>query len=1346
MAGAGPDVVSDSSFSAEDFAVAQRMEDIMCNIEDNIAAGYPLQHRARSRHQVSDSYHELLARIITASGGDILYKSEFPIDIIAWCIELSSFPLASARHVGASTCMSLGVAVVKKVRAEQQVLANLKGQAGRRSRGAGIAAGSQDRITEQERRIAYLRDEILQPAMEGVFTHRYRDALPDIRQDMVTFLGQWIVQWPEQYLNNSCLKHFGWMLGDESVAVRTACCEALVEIFSLDPALREKADDFFARFKPVFLQLPRSTSADVAAASLRMLQAAQRMGGAAGWVTEDDVAAVCEVMMYREEEEVRHAAGQLFVQTMEAFRSAPEAPAGAAALRPTSAELASSSMVSKHEAQHDQLLTLVEFVTTYMGGGTTMLGYRLSTEQTAQVLQGGDALYEMLCVVRCLYPLEEAAVLRNWEAMLSLVMLESKDTGSETDIVMNPVEQCALLALIAAAAQCAAEEDTGKAARVDKSIERARHAMTELMCRALPDLLDKYRGNATTLHYVVQAALHMDMPGIPANQPVLFKAIIQRLTDIWGRSSEEHVVAPLAMLFSRLCADDCSHSSAAIATLATAVAQDTVEIRALATGGTVEDGSPSRRGRKRDRAGADDTVAVRTMQLSSLLRRTSLLYLQSNLGATHPALLACAADDAGEVVYGTGDSAIRATMGHALAAVVTAVRQLFSTGTALEQIEAVAEAQATDGEAPDLMAATRVVMGVVQSGFTLLQAAFAWDFSRFHRTAAGEGMELSESSSSLLTQLTDWRELLVDVAVAGLTSAPPLEGVAPRLQPASELHSLTTRLTSLKMLADLALYCRANMWSTVAHDIAWRPDDAMAEEILTVATGVFSVPTEQLAVAMGLLRSGWFSMRGLSRAEPVPLAVPAAWGGLDDGEEADPATAPLITPEQHMALGGDAADVESKLLQDEVLDVADIVNSLSVFLPLAFICVYGCNEEAQRLKRDGSTVPRSIEFPDQKPPAELTGAILAYDEHKKAGAGVPAKIVARMLKARADGTDLVQGIVAAVAMRETDAFQVEQGSRAALEAPQLAEAAGRAAHRSALAEQAEAEERLIAVRSLVPATARRLSNLLGVGKVKGKMAKALSRTLQSAVTASLAARVDPDGAALAPHQTDFLLLQGIREIVSRALAPADCRTLKAYMQKALSHWPEDDRQIVFELHAGLLDGSIAPDSDSLTSSQAHLMPVAQLLQACGGKRATGGARRGRLSTASPATVVASNTVPDSQATLTQQSQPQLDEDSDDAELLGAVTAPRAAAAAGAAGVGGVSQTQDYASQDEEEAELLANVRPGPQRRSSGAGAAPGASRRTKLPTVEEASNETSAEASHSTESAAAKPRRSRRGS
>ena len=76
----------------------------------------------------------------------------------------------------------------------------------------------------------------------------------------------------------------------------------------------------------------------------------------------------------------------------------------------------------------------------------------------------------------------------------------------------------------------------------------------------------------------------------------------------------------------------------------------------------------------------------------------------------------------------------------------------------------------------------------------------------------------------------------------------------------------------------------------------------------------------------------------------------------------------------------------------------------------------------------------------------------------------------------------------------------------------------------------------------------------------------------------------------------------------------------------------------------------------------------------------------------------------------------------------------------------MSQTQDADSQDEEEAELLANVRSGPQRRSSGASAAAGAgARRTKLPTVEEASNETSAEASRSTESAAAmKPRRSRR--
>jgi hypothetical protein len=521
----------------------------------------------------------------------------------------------------------------------------------------------------------------------------------------------------------------------------------------------------------------------------------------------------------------------------------------------TSSDLSSAAMVSKHEAQHDQLLTLVEFVTTYMGAGTTLAGYRLSVEQTNQILLGGDALHEMQCVVGSLYTLPEAAVLSNWEALLSLVMLESKDTGSQTDIVMNPVEQCALLALVAAAARCSAELDSGRAAKVDKAVERARHAMTDLMCRALPDMLDKYRGSDTTLHYVLQAALHMDMPGIPANQPVLFKAIVQRLTDIWARSSEESVMQPLAMLLARLCADECSHSSAASIAVAAAVADDLQSIVALARGGDAD--SPTRRGRKRDRNGGDESLSVRAQQLSSLLRRVSLLYLQVDLAVAHPSLLACGAPEgSSEDEHGLGDSSIRANMGTTLAAVVGSVRQLFSTAHALEQIEAVSEAQ-TSGDTPrDLTKATQLVMGVVQSGFALLQIAFAWSFSKFYKAAGSEGSSLSDNSQALLTQLTDWRELLVDLAMAGLHSAPPLDGVSARLQPASELHVLTTRLTSLKLLSDLALYCRANMWSTVAHDIAWRPDDAMADDILAVATGVFTVPTDQLASAMGLLRSG----------------------------------------------------------------------------------------------------------------------------------------------------------------------------------------------------------------------------------------------------------------------------------------------------------------------------------------------------------------------------------------------------------------------------------------------------------------------------------------------------------
>lgn len=49
----------------------------------------------------------------------------------------------------------------------------------------------------------------------GVFVHRYRDRLADIRATCIEELGLWLKTDPDNFLNDRCLKYLGWTLYDK---------------------------------------------------------------------------------------------------------------------------------------------------------------------------------------------------------------------------------------------------------------------------------------------------------------------------------------------------------------------------------------------------------------------------------------------------------------------------------------------------------------------------------------------------------------------------------------------------------------------------------------------------------------------------------------------------------------------------------------------------------------------------------------------------------------------------------------------------------------------------------------------------------------------------------------------------------------------------------------------------------------------------------------------------------------------------------------------------------------------------------------------------------------------------
>lgn len=56
---------------------------------------------------------------------------------------------------------------------------------------------------------------MMNSTFRGIFMHRYRDRVPEIRAACIEEFGLWLITDPEDFLNDACLKYLGWMLHDK---------------------------------------------------------------------------------------------------------------------------------------------------------------------------------------------------------------------------------------------------------------------------------------------------------------------------------------------------------------------------------------------------------------------------------------------------------------------------------------------------------------------------------------------------------------------------------------------------------------------------------------------------------------------------------------------------------------------------------------------------------------------------------------------------------------------------------------------------------------------------------------------------------------------------------------------------------------------------------------------------------------------------------------------------------------------------------------------------------------------------------------------------------------------------
>ncbi|XP_077434073.1 cohesin subunit SA-2 isoform X2 [Vanacampus margaritifer] len=111
---------------------------------------------------------------------------------------------------------------------------------------------------------------MMNATFRGIFVHRYRDHLVDIRAACIEELGVWIKTDPENFLNDGCIKYLGWMMNDKQSVVRLRCVRSLQGLYQ-EKEFHGHLELFTSKFKKRMLNMVMDKDSNVAVEVIKLL-------------------------------------------------------------------------------------------------------------------------------------------------------------------------------------------------------------------------------------------------------------------------------------------------------------------------------------------------------------------------------------------------------------------------------------------------------------------------------------------------------------------------------------------------------------------------------------------------------------------------------------------------------------------------------------------------------------------------------------------------------------------------------------------------------------------------------------------------------------------------------------------------------------------------------------------------------------------------------------------------------------------------------------------------------------------------------------------------------------------
>uniref|UniRef100_A0A8C5EMQ4 Cohesin subunit SA n=1 Tax=Gouania willdenowi TaxID=441366 RepID=A0A8C5EMQ4_GOUWI len=242
---------------------------------DEDSGDYPLTIAGPQWKKFKTSFCEFIAVLVRQCQYSIIYDEYMMDTVISLLTGLSDSQVRAFRHTSTLAAMKLMTALVNVALNLSINMDNTQRQY-EAERNKIVAKRANDRLElllQKRKELQENQDEIenmMNAIFKGVFVHRYRDSIAEIRAICIEEIGVWMKLYSDAFLNDSYLKYVGWTMHDKQGEVRLKCLTALQGLY-YNRELNARLELFTSRFKDRIVSMTLDKEYDVAVQAIRLL-------------------------------------------------------------------------------------------------------------------------------------------------------------------------------------------------------------------------------------------------------------------------------------------------------------------------------------------------------------------------------------------------------------------------------------------------------------------------------------------------------------------------------------------------------------------------------------------------------------------------------------------------------------------------------------------------------------------------------------------------------------------------------------------------------------------------------------------------------------------------------------------------------------------------------------------------------------------------------------------------------------------------------------------------------------------------------------------------------------------